>query len=125
MVEKKKNNKLIVILLIIACLIIISGLYLLIHPFEKYIACTEDKQLCISEYEIENDLNYIVKYTVVNKKRSKINSGILKAYNISDEDYRELPFEELEPKAKYNGSIVTDEVSWDGFEQIQKIILVK
>ena len=43
----------------------------------------------------------------------------------SDEDYRELPFEELEPKAKYNGSIVTDEVSWDGFEQIQKIILVK
>lgn len=124
--NKKKDYILIKITIVISCLAILAGLYLLFGPEKKiYLACTEDKTICLSEFKTTNNMNYIVSYTVVNTTNKKIDAGILKGYNTDRDDNRQLPFNDIEAKGSYEGSIMTDAESWKDFQTIKKIVLVK
>lgn len=124
--EEKKNNNLIKIIIGVAILAIIIGLYLLLGPSKvTYLTCTEDETICLSDFKITNDMNYVVHYKVVNRTNKKIDAGILKGYNTDRDDNRQLPFKSIEAKGSYEGSIMTDAESWKDFQTIKKIVLVK
>ena len=126
MEEKKKNNNLIKIIIGIAILVIIVGLYLLYGPAKvTYLACTEDKTICLSDFKITNDMNYVVHYKVVNRTNKKLEAGTIKGFNDANDDYRLFPFESIEAKKSYEGSIISDAESWKDFQTIKKIVLVK
>lgn len=119
--EKRFKIEVISIMVLIVVLLFIGLLIIIDNNKTKYVACTKDRKICIQEYKIVTiNENYEVKYNVVNRTRKKIPAGELKAYNGTD-DYRLLPYNEIDKKSSVENTILTDEESWNGFDTIKKI----
>ena len=119
--EKRFKIEVITIMALIVVLLIIGLLIAIDSNNSKYLACTKDRKICIEDYKIVTiNENYEVKYNVVNRTRKKIPAGELKAYN-GTEDYRLLPYNEIDKKSSVENTILTDEESWDGFDTVKKI----
>lgn len=122
--EKRFKIEVITIMALIVVLLIIGLLIAIDSNNSKYLACTKDRKICIDEYKIVTvNNNYEVQYTVINRTRKKIPAGELKGYNLT-EDYRLLPYPEIDKKSSIQNSILTDEESWKGFETVKKIEVV-